>query len=371
MEAYKYCPVNEAYLFTSPLMNIDIFKEQCVLNIDFEDLEVRRNDKSQWQIDNEKLADKLKTDLQTVLELEEVCSIENLKCDYEDQFDFNQRHVFKDFPDDNKLQTVKQVKMGKTKVEELAYVPTFPEPVMEEISEEDELVPSGEVLLTVSIFHPEKRRVHMEFKVLPDQKLTEVRDLITCQSDKVIFGEFSSNPSLEGIKTAKEISDASFFFIEQSFYNDTRNPLNRDYSRIIKEWAKESERYTVPGLGLFDSTNMQDKTFRDLNFRLGYPYLFCHQGNCEHLMVFNDMRLISEDDPQKVESYPLKTLVLLPRHKRCSICNIHLIKWMTKNDEMAFEDPSFFCDKCFRYLHYTKDGKKLASFQAYPYVSAD
>ena len=41
--------------------------------------------------------------------------------------------------------------------------------------------------------------------------------------------------------------------------------------------------------------------------------------------------------------------------------------WSTVNDELAEESPAFFCENCFKALHYTKDGKKVTSFEAYPY----
>ena len=116
---------------------------------------------------------------------------------------------------------------------------------------------------------------------------------------------------------------------------------------------------------------MQQTCFKDLDIRLGYPYLFCHQGNCEHIIVFNDMRVITEDDPQLQKSYPYKVNEAGKRRRKCSVCNIHFIKWMTVNDSLAFEDPSFFCEKCFDYLHYSSDGRKINSFEAFPYIEAD
>ena len=50
---------------------------------------------------------------------------------------------------------------------------------------------------------------------------------------------------------------------------------------------------------------------------------------------------------------------------------LFLSRWMTINDSMAFEDPSFYCERCFRYLHYTKDGEKVATFEAYPFTEGD
>ena len=61
-------------------------------------------------------------------------------------------------------------------------------------------------------------------------------------------------------------------------------------SRVIIEWARQPERFAVPGLGLLKSSKMKETTFENLELRLGYPYLFCHQGNCEHIVIFKDMR---------------------------------------------------------------------------------
>lgn len=43
-------------------------------------------------------------------------------------------------------------------------------------------------------------------------------------------------------------------------------------------------------------------------------------------------------------------------------------RWVTNNDSFAPEDPCFFCDVCFRMLHYDSEGNKLGEFLAYPYV---
>lgn len=37
--------------------------------------------------------------------------------------------------------------------------------------------------------------------------------------------------------------------------------------------------------------------------RLGQPYLFLHSGNCEHLIQFTDLRLMTKDDEQVSELF--------------------------------------------------------------------
>ena len=38
---------------------------------------------------------------------------------------------------------------------------------------------------------------------------------------------------------------------------------------------------------------------------------------------------------------------------------------------LLFENPSLFCEKCFKYLYYTEDGKPLCDFKTFPYVKVE
>lgn len=38
---------------------------------------------------------------------------------------------------------------------------------------------------------------------------------------------------------------------------------------------------------------MEDFTFNDLHIKLGFPYLYCHQGDCEHVVVITDIRYVT------------------------------------------------------------------------------
>lgn len=54
----------------------------------------------------------------------------------------------------------------------------------------------------------------------------------------------------------------------------------------IVEWAEAPS----VAVGPFEAVSMQGVTFQSLTIRLGQPYLYIHQGNCEHLIVFSDLR---------------------------------------------------------------------------------
>ncbi|EDV21098.1 uncharacterized protein TRIADDRAFT_30987, partial [Trichoplax adhaerens] len=127
--------------------------------------------------------------------------------------------------------------------------------------------------------------------VIGSQSLSELRDKIECFSDEVVTTECSSNPDMVSSEPrATEISTSAFFFIENVFYNDMRHLLCKDYSKIIIDWAKKNSEWVDKGLGVPSSKLMTEVKFIDLKIRLGYPYLFCHQGDCEHLIIFQDLR---------------------------------------------------------------------------------
>lgn len=61
--------------------------------------------------------------------------------------------------------------------------------------------------------------------------------------------------------------------------------------RKIIDWTNETESRVLlsPSLDHFESVDMDEVQFDQLHLRLGYPYLYSH-GNCEHLVMFRDLR---------------------------------------------------------------------------------
>nr|KAF6487554.1 small nuclear RNA activating complex polypeptide 3 [Rousettus aegyptiacus] len=155
-----------------------------------------------------------------------------------------------------------------------------------------DMIKEGELILSVNILYPVIFHKHKEHKpyqtmlVLGSQKLTELRDSICCVSDLQIGGEFSSTPDQAPEHISKDIYKSAFFYFEGTFYNDKRYPECRDLSRTIIEWSESHDR----GYGKFQTAKMEDFTFNDLHIKLGFPYLYCHQGDCEHVVVITDIR---------------------------------------------------------------------------------
>ena len=54
---------------------------------------------------------------------------------------------------------------------------------------------------------------------------------------------------------------------------------------------------------------MEETKFEDLKIKLGYPYVYTHQGNCEHLLIFRDLRYAF---------YPYELSVFTSKYMRCT-----------------------------------------------------
>lgn len=40
----------------------------------------------------------------------------------------------------------------------------------------------------------------------------------------------------------------------------------------------------------YSQAKMEDTKLLDLQVKVGFPYLYCHQGDCEHVVIITDVR---------------------------------------------------------------------------------
>lgn len=166
------------------------------------------------------------------------------------------------------------------------------------------------------------------------------------------------------------------------FYNDMRESTSVDYSEPILDWLDKSKADALEKwktlikqpqekqqLPRFQSVQMQNSRFCDMNFKLGAGYIYCHQGDCKHMIVIRDIRLIHLDDVQNQAAYPLVTYKMKSRSAKCSVCKIYQARKITVEDKWVPFNPCYFCDICYYMLHYAKDGSLLYNeFSVYDYV---
>ncbi|CAN9510307.1 unnamed protein product [Ophioblennius macclurei] len=309
---------------------------------------------------------------EVLAELKSACSLDSLRCHPEDQEPDRDT-----VPPDSTLKTLQQRRKKQdhkatlkvTKNRHDLYADELDRSIVNRsLDTVTDLIPEGEVILTINVYYPatfEKFvyvRPHITLLMTGSHYLTDLREAICCVSNLQVCGEFSSNPDVAPDFVCKDHFKSAFFFFEGVFYNDTRFPECQDISATIVEWAK------ARNFPSFSQAKMEDTRFVDLTVKVGFPYLYCHQGDCEHLVIITDVRLAHKDDCLDKKLYPL----LIHKHRfltqKCAVCNMFISRWFTTNDQFAPSDPCLFCDKCFRMLHYDADGNKLGEFQAYPYV---
>lgn len=305
-------------------------------------------------------------------ELKSVCSLESLRCHPEDQ-----QPDTEVVPQDATLKTLVQRRKRQDYKASLKITKNRHDLYADELDRLTvgrkpevvaDLIPEGEVILTINVYYPavfEKFlyiRPHVTLLMTGSHSLAELRDAICCVSDLQVYGEFSNTPDIAPDFVSKDHFKSAFFFFEGVFYNDMRFPECQDISMTTIEWAKACK------FPPYRQAKMEDTRFMDLKVKVGFPYLYCHQGDCEHLVIFTDVRLVHKNDCLDKKLYPLLTHKHRVATQKCAVCHVFIGRWFTTNDQFAPCDPCLFCDKCFRMLHYDAEGKKLGQFLAYPYV---
>ncbi|KAH8402110.1 hypothetical protein KR009_009837 [Drosophila setifemur] len=226
-----------------------------------------------------------------------------------------------------------------------------------------------ELELTIRIYRP-PRASHRSFKVenpvfaeeyvcLGSNSLTELRDKISCVCNQQRFVDISSNPDapLPTIDT-----NPGYFFINNTFYNDMRNPKNCDYSATVVKWAAEA--HGVQGEA-FKIENMESTRFIDLTVVPGSPLHYLHHGNCEHLFVVSQIEVLTPQSKRPDRSlYPYPRAVNMYNRRTCYMCGIRSYHFIVEQSRRQLHDPSYLCRSCFLSFHYV-DGQKVGQFKAY------
>ena len=205
--------------------------------------------------------------------------------------------------------------------------------------------------------HP---RFHQEYLVLGSNFLTDLRERFYCPCNYGPFFDISDNP-LAITKVDQNAADPGFFFIYDTFYNDTRNPANPDYSDTILNWFK---RYDY--VREFKTGVMQDTKFEDLEIRVGNPCVYQHHGSCEHFFCITSVDLLDSSNSLVRTNYPLLNASGKKRSTLCDLCGQIDSSILVTNCALHVKDPMKVCNDCFISFHYQSDGiTKTCSFNAY------
>lgn len=191
--------------------------------------------------------------------------------------------------------------------------------------------------------------------------LLDLKNAFSCPADFAFSEDFSEKkPTIEDF--AKNKWPSSMFFIHDTFYIEPQNrPGWEDPSITIRNWAQKRNY-----LGPMNVASMVDKKLGDLMCRLGQPYVYIHQGVCEHLVVFNDLFLRDESHENIV--FPRRLVERNFRRIACDICKEASAQWMIVDHENLLPNsPAYLCSSCYKEFCFDVHGNKVCQFKAVPY----
>ncbi|KAJ8915210.1 hypothetical protein NQ315_015433 [Exocentrus adspersus] len=217
----------------------------------------------------------------------------------------------------------------------------------------------------------ERLRFAFEIEALGTNTLAEVADQICCVFNEGLFKEVEdTNVDLKPFMNAKAFYPSQCIYIDGVLYNDFRSPDAIDYSAKIIEWASEKN------IGKFKSELMEKASLScrtllsTLQPRLGYPYVYMHQGSCEHVFTFSDARLLQPCDCLHSKKYPRMVSISRVYNILCFICNVMNAQWAVLECSKFPHEKVFLCTECCNSYLYV-DGKKVTSFKLYPYYDQE
>ena len=179
------------------------------------------------------------------------------------------------------------------------------------------------------------------------QLLCQLWDVITCQNDNVFTGDVTALTQSQMV-LIKSITKAAMFFIDETFYSDERDVTSlKNYGAGIAQWLRQQGIDTSP----MQHQRMENTRMDQPSVRLGYPYVFRHLDDCEHLVVFTDARLMAPDDPQNVTDYPLVRMAP-PEIIYCDACEAYPSHWIVDDPEFCPTKWTHFCKVCFGSFYY-------------------
>mmetsp|Transcript_21596 Transcript_21596/g.88069 ORF Transcript_21596/g.88069 Transcript_21596/m.88069 type:complete len:368 (-) Transcript_21596:1246-2349(-) len=213
----------------------------------------------------------------------------------------------------------------------------------------------------VAVYESTRANKSQEFLVLSNQKLDALSAKISCRIDEA----------------CENVYNGGFFFIEGVFYGcggpgDSSAVVKQFLDRHKQQWRQAPKRTAsaassrkriksefreaavnaAPSLNYSNLSieDMSSTTFDRLRLRLGFPYIYVHRQNCEHLIVFRDLysRSFGLKGP---ESFPMTVYQLPGRTRKCTVCLSRQATKLVLEDPLAEESPAFFCEDCFRELH--------------------
>ncbi|KAG6333386.1 hypothetical protein ID866_5704 [Astraeus odoratus] len=167
--------------------------------------------------------------------------------------------------------------------------------------------------------------------VLGSQTLSDLIQSIPCDSSEM--------PT--EMVNGEDAEDGCLLLMEGIVYGDGRPGLPEDKRPAITK----------------SSASLGQTTFDSLTLRINQPYWMLHQGDCEHFIVIEQIRLPHPSDPPS--GYPLIVHLTPTLSDLCRACSKVPAVISIAGDIRLGESPCLLCTPCWRSMGPPKNGEDI------------
>ncbi|CAA9989537.1 snRNA-activating protein complex subunit 3, putative [Plasmodium knowlesi strain H] len=197
-------------------------------------------------------------------------------------------------------------------------------------------------IISISFYHPIRGIKIAEYEILSWQTLADLTDVFFCFD--------SSNYGLPQF-------DGSVYYIDGVLYPDLRSPNALDYSACILDFYKKKKEnnFIRPPYKV-----LQHKAvIGQMEIPLYQKCCFLHQGNCEHRIIFNNIRQYNSLRDKEFAKYPLRIFKPNIAKKFCLCCHKNIAQKIILDCYLFKENPSYICNSCFNLFLLDKEGNPV------------
>ena len=147
----------------------------------------------------------------------------------------------------------------------------------------------------------------------------------------------------------------SYCLIEENFYyngNAAKKKIEEIISFSNQNMDEEHDLEPLEKNNLI--FEMSKTKIKNLRIVFGRPYLFRHLEGCDHIILFKDLRILTENqinDPIKKDKYPLVVFEGRLRKRKCDGCRTKYAELVSLNDSLKGGKHLYLCEQCHSNLH--------------------
>ncbi|KAF8070630.1 snRNA-activating protein of 50kDa MW C terminal-domain-containing protein [Lyophyllum atratum] len=178
--------------------------------------------------------------------------------------------------------------------------------------------------------------------LLSSQSLGDLFDVIPCISNEITAEDSMDTRESESRRSKDD--DGCVICIEGVAYGDgyTKDDYAQKLITHLQAVSKDAPVVTMA------STTIYETPLSSLLLRINEPYWLLHQGNCEHFLVIDQIRLQHPSDVR--EGYPLTLQITPPLLDLCRACAKVPAVLSIVGDVRLGESPCVLCASCWRHM---------------------